>query len=227
MIRPLCIINFHGIGTPHADVGPDEARYWVTQDRFEACLDQAVAYQSGGGQIEITFDDGNRSDLDIACPALVTRGLRGHFFVLTGRLDDPRYLSADDIRTLQAQDMAIGLHGKDHVDWRKATTAGLQIEIDQARDTLSAIVEQPIDTVGLPFGGYDKRVIRYLRRAGFRRIYTSDGGHTEADSQLRHRTSLQAHMGPAHIEAILKDDASAITKVKRALKSWLKANVIG
>lgn len=227
MSAPLCILNFHGIGTPHTDVGADEARYWVTQTQFERCLDQAVAHQSAGGQIAITFDDGNRSDLEIACPALAARGLRGQFFILTGRLDDPRYLSPDDIRALEAQNMEIGLHGMAHVDWRQADTQGLHLEVNAARDQLSKIVGHPIDTVGLPFGGYNKRVIRHLKQAGFRRIYTSDGGHTGAGRMLQHRTSVQAHMEASEIEAILKGTETLAATGKRALKSWLKANVIG
>ena len=27
MSQAICILNFHGIGTPHEGVGPDEARY--------------------------------------------------------------------------------------------------------------------------------------------------------------------------------------------------------
>lgn len=227
MNSPLCILNFHGIGAPHADVDEDEARYWVTQTQFERCLDQAVAHKSAGGQIKITFDDGNRSDLEIACPALAARGLRGHFFILTGRLDDPRYLSPDDIRALETQNMQIGLHGMAHMDWRQADAAGLYLEVNAARDRLSELTRHPIDTVGLPFGGYNKRVIGHLKRAGFKRIYTSDGGHAGSGRLLQHRTSVQAHMGSAEIEAILKNDETLATKGKRALKSWLKANVIG
>lgn len=227
MSAQLCILNFHGIGTPHANVGADEARYWVTQARFERCLDQALTHQSAGRQIKITFDDGNRSDLDIACPALLARGLHGHFFILTGRLDDPRYLSSDDIRTLHAQNMEIGLHGRAHVDWRQMDEKGLHVEVNTARDQLSEITGHSIDTAGLPFGGYNKRVIRHLRQAGFKRIYTSDGGHTGSGGLLQHRTSVQGHMEASDIEAILKGNETLATTSKRALKSWLKANVIG
>ncbi|SMY09296.1 polysaccharide deacetylase family protein [Flavimaricola marinus] len=226
MSSPLCILNFHGIGTPHANVAEDEARYWVSRDQFLAMLDRIKLLSSRGTQIKITFDDGNLSDLEIACPALQDRNLVGHFFVLTGRLDDPAYLSAGQVRDLLAKGMEIGLHGQDHVDWRKADAPQLQTETITARDTLSRITGRPVETVAIPFGAYNARVIKHLKASGFKEIYTSDGGHAAQNQPLRHRTSVRSDMDVSRIDAIVADSAPARAKIKRTVKSWLKSNVI-
>ena len=226
MSQAICILNFHGIGTPHEGVGPDEVRYWVTRDQFLDTLDRAQAHSARGHLVRITFDDGNGSDLDIAAPALRDRGLSGDFFVLTGRLGHPRYLSEQDIQTLHAQGMRIGLHGRDHVDWRKADDAQLKAETITARDMLAQIVGQRIDTVGVPFGAYNTRVVKRLRHAGFREIYTSDGGLILENRLLRHRTSIQGHMDGGRIEAILAGREPLGRKINRALKACLKSNAL-
>ncbi|MEZ5778662.1 MAG: polysaccharide deacetylase family protein [Paracoccaceae bacterium] len=223
----LCILNFHGIGTPHEGVDGDEAPYWVTRDRFRAILDLAKGHEAEGGRVMITFDDGNRSDLDLASPDLRARGMTGSFFVLTGRLDDPRYLSSEDINALQADGMTVGLHGRDHVNWRSLDDAGLATETIEARARLSEIAGRPIDTVGIPFGAYNRRVIGHLKRAGFREIYTADGGHTSDARRLRHRTSIRSDMTDGTINAILSGRDNPALKLKRGLKAWLKEYVVG
>ena len=74
------ILNFHGIGTPHAGLDASEAPYWCRHDIFVAIIDiVAGAIVREGASVSITFDDGNRSDLDIAAPVLRKAGLTSMF----------------------------------------------------------------------------------------------------------------------------------------------------
>jgi peptidoglycan/xylan/chitin deacetylase (PgdA/CDA1 family) len=226
MTSTLCVINFHGIGTPHDSVHAREVPYWVSADRFRRILDQLKAHRARGQRVKITFDDGNRSDLEIAIPELRARGMTGHFFVLTGRCDDPRYLSAAEIHDIAKSDMIVGLHGQDHVDWRRIDQAALDAETIGARDMLATITGTHIHTVGIPFGGYNRRVMNQLKRAGYHEIYTSDGGHTSERLRLRHRTSVRAEMPEAFIDAVLGGRESLVCQFKRGLKTMLKEYVI-
>jgi len=79
--------------------------------------------------VRIFFDDSNRSDVDIALPALLERGMRATFFVLAGRLDDPAHLDDSDLRRLVAAGMGIGSHGMRHRDWRRLDDAELDDEL--------------------------------------------------------------------------------------------------
>ena len=121
------VINFHGIGSAHDAVVESERPYWISADQFEAIIDRAQAHPNAK-RVRWTFDDGNRSDLVIGARVLAERGMRGAFFVLTGRFDDPLYLSRADTRALADMGMAVGLHGKDHVDWRRLDPATLTDE---------------------------------------------------------------------------------------------------
>jgi peptidoglycan/xylan/chitin deacetylase (PgdA/CDA1 family) len=98
-LMPARVINLtvHGIGEPPRELDPGEDQTWVTVEQFEQVMDAAV----GRDDVRITFDDGNSSDVEIALPRLVSRGLRAEFFVLAGLLGTPGRLTEADVRKLQ------------------------------------------------------------------------------------------------------------------------------
>ena len=167
------VFNFHGLGTPHAGIPDDEAPYWCGRDLFLRLADSIAGLPGETGMpVEITFDDGNRSDLDIAAPALAERGLTATFFACSGRLADPRYLDPAALRALTDMGMCVGSHGHDHIDLRKADAATLQRETSGSRQALADALGGEVDTFAIPFGSYDRRVLGAL--GGYRRIYNSD-----------------------------------------------------
>ena len=178
----------------------------------------------GRPDVRITFDDSNRSDLEIALPALRERGLTATFFVLAGRLESPHHLSADDVRTLADEGMAIGSHGMDHADWRTSSATVLERELGTSRRRLEAICGRPVREAAIPFGRYDRRVLDALRRHGYTRAYTSDGGLARNSSWLQPRTSLRHGDGPEELKRILAPDRSARALAahgaRTAIKRW-------
>src|SRR5688572_20028566 len=108
------ILTFHGLGPVPDRVEGSERSVWVERELYESILDEV----HGRDDVEITFDDGNISDLEIGVPALAERGMRATFFVLGGRIGAPGYLGAEDVRALAAAGMGIGCHGAEHRSWR-------------------------------------------------------------------------------------------------------------
>jgi peptidoglycan/xylan/chitin deacetylase (PgdA/CDA1 family) len=183
-------VNFHGVGEPTRALEPGEDQVWMTTDRFREALD--VVAQSDGA--EITFDDGNESDVAIALPELRSRGLRATFFLVVERIGRPGFLSSGDVRALAAHRMSIGSHGMRHVPWRGLDGADLERELAGSRRALEESLGSPVDEAACPFGAYDRRVLRAARAAGYRRVLSSDGGSARRGAWLQPRTSL----GPAH-----------------------------
>src|SRR5882757_21697 len=179
-------LTVHGIGPTERPLEPDEDKTWVTVEQFEQVLDAAV----GRSDVRITFDDGNASDVRIALPRLVERGLKADFFVLAGLLGQPGRLDRSGLHDLMRTGMRIGSHGWAHRDWRRLTDEQAREEIVQANKVLTELIGEPVTEVAVPFGSYDRHVLRRLRRAGVRRVYTSDGGRATAGSWLQPRNSL-------------------------------------
>lgn len=199
MTRSVVNLTVHGVGPTSRTIEDDEARTWVTIEQFEQVLDAV----QGRPDVRITFDDGNASDLGIALPRLLERGLTAEFFVLAGLLGEPGRLDRGDVRELVRAGMRIGSHGWVHRDWRRITAGQVSQEFGAAQRVLAELSGQRISRVAIPFGSYDRQVLRRLRHAGIQRVYTSDGGRAGADSWLQARTSLANDLGPAWIHRVL------------------------
>jgi peptidoglycan/xylan/chitin deacetylase (PgdA/CDA1 family) len=190
-------VCFHGIGTPGRELEPGEADYWVERRRFLEVLDEVATWPA----VRLSFDDGNASDVEIALPALVERGLRADFFVLAGRLDAAGSLGEDAVRELLRQGMGIGSHGMRHRSWRGMDPATRREELVEARERLAAVVGRPVDTAACPLGRYDRRVLADLRRLGYARVYTSDRRHARPEAWLQPRHSVRAGDSAASLRA--------------------------
>eukprot|EP00439_Symbiodinium_sp_Y106_P087069 s1_g39.t1 len=180
--QDMIVFNFHGLGTPHKEVPDDERPYWCDRDLYLSLLDTIKGLeQEAGIPIRITFDDGNRSDLDIATPALSERGMTAEFFICSGRIGQEAYLSADDLAEMERCGMKIGSHGIDHLDLRRLDAVSLAEEAEGSRGAIDACLAQPIDSFAIPFGSYDRRVLKSLR--GYHRVYNSDQLHARNGGQ--------------------------------------------
>jgi peptidoglycan/xylan/chitin deacetylase (PgdA/CDA1 family) len=190
-MRREVVVNFHGIGPCPEGIDPGEAAVWMDTERFTALLDY-IAAAPPGPPIHVTFDDGNASDISIALPELLKRGLTASFFLCAARLDAPGYVSSAGVAQLIDAGMEIGSHGMHHRDWRTLDEGALCEEIGAARRRLEEVCSRPIHAVAVPFGSYDRRVLARLRGADFARVYTSDRGLARTTAWFKPRNTLGA-----------------------------------
>lgn len=220
----LRIVNFHGIGDPERELEAGEAPYFVSLDRFCDVLDRIVAHPDRE-RLAITFDDSNSSDRSLALSQLLRRKLTASFFILTGRIGKPGSLDVEDIRALVKAGMRVGSHGVDHRDWRSISASDLERELISSKSRLEDICGKPIRTAAIPFGRYNSRVLRAIRRAGYEAAYSSDRGSGSADAFLRPRWSIRNDATPAMIEQHLSGRLSPARRLRRncamAVKYWI------
>jgi peptidoglycan/xylan/chitin deacetylase (PgdA/CDA1 family) len=193
-VRELVLL-LHGLGEPHSSVDSLEAPYWWSTASFARLLDQVLEFpKNAEPKILITFDDGNASDALSALPELSKRRLTAEFFVCAGRVGKKHYLDQSMIKELLSEGMKIGSHGMDHRDWRTLDAIALDVEIGDARRKLEDITQRKVDGVSIPFGSYDRRVLRRLKREPWEIIYTADRGTTSSTSRIKTRETLDAGM---------------------------------
>jgi peptidoglycan/xylan/chitin deacetylase (PgdA/CDA1 family) len=216
--RHVINITVHGIGPAVREFDPGEDKTWVSVAQFEQMLDAA----EGRTDVRIKFDDGNASDVEIALPRLIERGLTAEFFLLAGMLGDSGRIDPDGVRELLAAGMTIGSHGWAHRDWRRIDSVQAREELDDAPRVLSELTGRRVTHVAIPFGSYDRNVLRRVRTAGMTRAYTSDGGRSRPDGWLQARTSLRHDMDAHWIAHVLDPDASLVRRTRdtaaRAIK---------
>jgi peptidoglycan/xylan/chitin deacetylase (PgdA/CDA1 family) len=193
-------LNFHGIGRPIGrDFAEGEREVWVSPETFTATLDACV----GRSDVNLSFDDGNWTDLELALPALQQRGLRATFFIVPSWLGEPGFMSKQDLKELAAAGMPIGNHGLQHHDWTTLEPDKLEHEIGQGRRLLEELTGTEIHTLAIPFGAYNDVVLDSLRRQAYEHVYTSDGGTAAPDAWLQPREQLKAAHTSAEIAALL------------------------
>jgi peptidoglycan/xylan/chitin deacetylase (PgdA/CDA1 family) len=215
----LIILTFHGIGRPHAWIEGDEPRVWITGDRFERILD-LVADQADAS---ITFDDGNRSDVEVALPALLRRKMRAIFFVVAARVGLRGYLSGDDLKDLVSAGMTIGSHGMRHRPWTALSQEELQEEGLDARTKLEGLTSERVRLAACPFGAYDRASLRMFRGAGFERVFTSDRQPAIPDKWLQPRYTVHAEDTDSDIRRVLAGQARRaqwVHELRCAVKQW-------
>lgn len=211
-------LTVHGVGPAVRELDPGEDGTWVRVDQLECLLD-AVA---GRTDVRMTFDDGNASDVEIALPRLLDRGLTADFFVLAGLLGTPGRLTADGVRELLRAGMSIGSHGWAHRDWRRIDEAQAREEIAEANRVLGELTGRRVERVAIPFGSYDRHVLRRLRQARVTRVFTSDGGRTRPGSWLQPRTSIRHDLDGAWVDRVVHGRSPLPLRARRAAARTVK-----
>lgn len=211
-------LTVHGIGPTGRRLDPGEDGTWVSVAQFEALLDAAV----GRRDVRITFDDGNRSDVEVALPRLRERGLRATFFLLAGRLGEAGRVDAADVRELVGAGMTVGSHGWAHRDWRRVDEAAAREEFEEAPRVLAAVVGRPVRAVAVPFGSYDRHVLRRLRRAGAQRVFTSDGGRARERAWLQNRSSAHHDLDDGWLTRTITERPPPAARLRRVAATAVK-----
>ena len=195
-------LNFHGLGTAPAHLAADDKPTWLTPERFEAIL-RLIRACDRADRVRITFDGGNRSDVTMALPILETFERRAAFFVTCDRIGMLPYLSAADIARLRDAGMTIGSHGAAHVAWTTLDDAELTAQVARSLRVLTGLTGQPVTEVAVPFGAYDPRVLRVLRKLGVTGVHTADPGAAEPRAWLKARNILRMDTPLDAIEALI------------------------
>lgn len=212
------ILNFHGIGPVTRNIDTGELNCWLDQDFFESVLDLV----RGQSQVQLTFDDGNSSDLELALPALQKQGLKATFFICSGRLDQPTFLKPNQVLELQAADMEIGSHGIDHIPWRRTTEDQLHRELSHSKVTLEKVCGKSVQSAACPFGSYDRRVLNGLRHAGYQKVFTSDGGTASPRQWLQARTTITRSMSLDAIRHLVQKGPGIRTQTLINARKFIK-----
>ena len=163
--------------------GPTAARYKLEPAAFETHLDAVAATGAEVGlvaagapppQVALTFDDGGASAL-LAAEALERRGWRGHFFVTTGRIGTPGFLSAAGVRELAERGHAVGSHSHNHPTYMGRLDAS---EIDEewrrSRAILGDLLGSPPPVASVPGGFLSRTVVEGAAAASYAVLMTSE-----------------------------------------------------
>jgi peptidoglycan/xylan/chitin deacetylase (PgdA/CDA1 family) len=105
---------------------------------------------------------------------------------------------------------------------RIGTAGYLSAEDIAELSRLGEIVAGEITEAACPFGSYDRRVLRALRAAGYRRVFTSDGGPHASGAWLSSRTTVNRNRPLQHWLELARAGASKPLGLSQRGKRLLK-----
>ena len=142
----------------------------------EALLrEQLSAIKRAGLDSEITFDDGDTTQATAAPRVLQELGLKATFFMTLGWTgNDPKYMGWSDLEALHKAGHRIGLHSWSHLLLTSCSEDQLQEQLAKPRQVLKDKLAIDAQTMSMPGGRWNTRVLRACKQAGYSRVYTSD-----------------------------------------------------
>jgi len=177
-----------------SQLSPSITGYFVTASRFAQQLDAVKSVadvmtfrdlqqfyasprnrQSGPlrPRVQLTFDDGWRGTVDVAGPLLAERGLQALLFVTTGLIGRPHFLTAMELARLPRETFHIGSHTVTHPFLNELDNAAITDELQQSKSELEDIIGDEVDSLSIPNGAADDRVLRIAAECGYRYVCVS------------------------------------------------------
>lgn len=144
-------------------------------------LSDLMHYLDGGEPLParavvLTFDDGYEDNYRVAYPLLRQFGMSGTFFVVANLVGTPGYMTWEQLREMQLNEMAVESHGLDHVDLAIQPRAELQHQLSESRRVLERGLLRPVRYLNYPSGSYTPAVIAAARATGYEAAVTVNHG---------------------------------------------------
>jgi peptidoglycan/xylan/chitin deacetylase (PgdA/CDA1 family) len=182
-----CILAYHEILPTHS-----EYVYRVASSSFENHLSFVCSVRKNalvGTVLQITFDDGHRSNYENAFPILERFGVKATFFILAGRTGSTAaYVSWKQAREMAAAGHLVESHGWSHRMLTQCSSSELERELAGSKCEIQDRLGIEVDSISVPGGRWNERVADACARAGYKHLYHSNPW---APSSRRNSISLQ------------------------------------
>jgi peptidoglycan/xylan/chitin deacetylase (PgdA/CDA1 family) len=205
--------------------------YCVTSSAFAEHLQLFDSLAKSGGQkllVEITFDDGEHSQLHNAMPLLAQHGVSARYFVTPGLIGTAaKFLGWDELKTLQNAGHSIQSHGWSHKFLTFCSEDELAHELRASKQLLEEKLGTAVTEISVPGGRWNHRVIEACAAAGYKRVYVSDPWIATVMSGIEviGRFMVRRTTTNAELQKMVQRNRSALWKMK--MRSQVKQGIVG
>jgi peptidoglycan/xylan/chitin deacetylase (PgdA/CDA1 family) len=115
----------------------------------------------------ITLDDGYQDLYTTAFPILAAYGFKAVAYIVSGFVDQPRYVSRAQVVEMDRAGIEIASHTVDHADLARSSSASVMFQVVQSKHWLEQLVGHPVVDFAYPSGQFNAQVIAALKLAGY------------------------------------------------------------
>lgn len=134
--------------------------------------------------VVLTFDDGYADFFTAAIPELLSHGFTATDFVISGRMGMRSYMTRDQVVAAAVMGFNIGAHTVGHRALAALAPARAIWEMRTSKQTLEALLGQPVLDFAYPYGSYDAFVAAQAKIIGFEAAASSNHGVLHWAGQL-------------------------------------------
>jgi peptidoglycan/xylan/chitin deacetylase (PgdA/CDA1 family) len=215
----------------HEVMPESDYAYCVTSSAFVehlVLLDSVAKSNDLKLPVQITFDDGERSQYLNAAPFLAEHGISATYFVTPGLIGTAaKFLGWHELKTLQNAGHSIQSHGWSHKFLTFCSDAELAYELLASRQLLEDKLGDLVEEISVPGGRWNRPVIKACADAGYRRVYVSDPWVAENmfGIQVIGRFMVRRTTTAAELLKVVHQDRYALGKIR--VRSQIKEAVVG
>jgi hypothetical protein len=156
----------------------------------------AFRFPDGKGKALImSYDDGSEHDRRLIA-LLNDYGLRGSFYLNSGKLGAPHQVSAGEVCALY-QDHEVACHTVNHPDLTQLCDSAIYREVLEDKAVLEDLTGYPVQGLAYPFGCYDDRVMALISTLDIRYARTARSTHNFSIPQQMFAWNTSCHHNDA------------------------------
>jgi peptidoglycan/xylan/chitin deacetylase (PgdA/CDA1 family) len=211
----------------HEVMADSDYAYCVPSEQFREQLRMLKECEAASFRTHVTFDDGERSEKEVAGPLLAEHGITATYFITPGLIGTAhKFLDWDELKGLCAAGHSVQSHGWSHKFLTNCNEAELDYELRMSKHALENRLGHAVEEISIPGGRWDARVLRACEEAGYRRVYVSEpwlaqeifGVEVIGRFMVRKGTRLE------QLEKIVRRDRATLRKMK--MRSQIRNGIV-
>ena len=186
---------------------------WLETDDYSLSID--VPHPFTRPLVSLTFDDAWASHSTQALPLLQQYGMKGTFYITTGFLDTPDYMTTAQLVGLSAAGQDIAAHTIDHPHLPQLTAAQVDSQLRVPKTTLETLLGRPVTSFASPFGEYNSAILTQINA-----VYSS---HRTVNSGYNGKIDTDVHQLKVQnvLSTTTRADIDAWVATSKANGTWL------
>ena len=191
-------LNFHSI---YRNNNSTSCKYAFSEKKLD-CLFKLISEKNL--PVNISFDDGHLSDSLYVIPLLKKYDLtKVIFFVIAENIltDSEKW---DQTQKIHDLGYSVGSHSYHHINLRKLSDSELLYEISESKKVIESCIGEKIFDFSLPYGRYNRSIIKALIESNYSSIYTTNGIIKSKNEMIINRWNMKNAYSVSKIIQVLE-----------------------